>query len=478
MRVFSIGPSVLLLCTVLTVNCGGDFDSESPKVESWHPDVPSQSSTLKIQYFWSTSGDENQYSSTRTGIEAAETSKEFQELRDSVVLVPRKDPDSQQEAMELASELRRKPDTLAVIGHTRSGTTLATLPIYAEAGIPVLIPTATSPYLLYRHNTNEMPAIDVTKLDQHLPRFDNAFRLPPSDVPDQVHAIELAIKNLKGQVKLHDGLRAKVMLVCDTTAHYRADVYTKPMCDRLTADANDANDYKIASLRHIDLDSGDIWGLVTELHAVDPDFVVLVGYQELARDILQEIAERATTSGKQISRYTFIMTEDCLHNELLKFFLNTKNFYVTSPVIPQVSEAPAKSGGQGGQTRQEPVTSSAVPNKCDDRENGIKKLREQQQVQHIVDTDEGFAYDSVLILASAIKRCKEDHSLNRPCVLSYLRENQQAFQGACETYHLDGGERANAFYYVYSINARGSNRKFQAQWSARKEDVKLNPVAN
>jgi ABC-type branched-subunit amino acid transport system substrate-binding protein len=464
-------PAILSISALILASCGGgDPEHEATPSESWHPET-TQSSTLKIQYFWSTSGDENQYSSTMTGIKAAEQSDDVQELETRlklIELVPRKDPESQQEAVQLAGTLRRSPDTLAVIGHTRSGTTLATLPLYAEAGIPVLIPTATSPYLLYRHRPDEIPVIDVTKLDPNLPRFANAFRLPPSDVPDQVHALELTIKQIKQTMKLHEGEgragegRAKVMLVCDTTARYRADIYTKPMCDALAAEANTDADYKIASSRRIDLDNGDIWGLVTELHAVDPDFVVLIGYQELTRDVLQEITERAGSSGKPIGRYTFIMTEDSLHNELLKFFPPPQNvfpqhIYVTSPVGPR-RQAPAR------------------PDECSSRDTKIGDVRKDQKVLNIADTDEGFAYDSVLILAGAAKNCNERHALSRACVLEYLRQNQHALQGACETYHLDEGERENAFYYVYSINAHDSKREFNPQWSARKEDSTLRPV--
>jgi hypothetical protein len=328
---------------------------------------------------------------------------------------------------------------------------------------------------LYRHKFDQVPEIDVSKPDRSAPRYSNAFRLPPSDVPDQVHAIKLAIRKLKSDVPLHDGLRAKVMLVCDVTAHYRADVYTKPMCDSLSADANGETEYKIASSRKIDLDSGDIWGLITELHAVDPDFVVLIGYQELARDILQELTERSSTSKKLVSRYRFIMTEDCLHDEILKFFTNPKNLYVTSPVAPTKQDSRAKSNTTVPKVSDTGTLERDVQRRrCDGMKEKIEKMRTEQGVLHVENTDEGYAYDSVLILTSAVKKCQEMHSLNRGCVLDYLKENQQKLQGACETYHLDDGERQNAFYYVYSINA--STRRFTPKWEARQEDSQLNPV--
>jgi hypothetical protein len=473
MCVFRLRTAILTMSALILASCGaGDSGREASQSESWHPET-SQSSTLKIQYFWSTSGDENQYSSTMAGIKAAEKSDIVQELEKNsklIELVARKDPDSQQEALELASSLQRSPDTLAVIGHTRSGATLATLPLYAEAGIPVLIPTATSPYLLYRHKADQIPAIDVTKLDPNFPRFANAFRLPPSDVPDQVHALKLTIERIKqGMKKLHEsGTRAKVMLVCDTTARYRADIYSKPMCEALAGLADADADFKIASSRRIDLDNGDIWGLVTELHAVDPDFVVLVGYQELTRDVLQEITERQASSKIPISRYTFILTEDSLHNELLKFFPSPKNaslqrIYVTSPVGPA-----------------RPISRSLdgkCPDECRCRDQYIHDVRKEQGALNVADTDEGFAYDSVLILAKAAKACREKHALSRGCVLDYLRQYEHALQGACETYHLDKGERENAFYYVYSINPGEPKREFNPQWSARKEDSTLRPVS-
>jgi ABC-type branched-subunit amino acid transport system substrate-binding protein len=106
------------------------------------------------------------------------------------------------------------PNVLAVIGHSRSGTTHATLPLYAAAGIPVVMPSATSPYVLYRFNERETwPTADQLRQANGSQRFTNAFRLPPSDEV-QVHAIELTANELTKGLGEN---KPKFMLICDTT---------------------------------------------------------------------------------------------------------------------------------------------------------------------------------------------------------------------------------------------------------------------
>ncbi|HXM61433.1 MAG TPA: ABC transporter substrate-binding protein [Terriglobales bacterium] len=420
---------------------------------AWHPTAQDGSKEkLKIKYFWAPSDSDHHYSSVRTAIEAAQGSDEFKKVDPYVELSEYKDSGSQEDAIQEARILRRSPDVLAVIGHPRSGATLAALPFYAQAGIPVLIPSATSPYLLYRHAEGEIPDFSATRPDLEPPRFANAFRLTPSDIPDQAHALELTIKQLGKDRKIKT---PKVMLICDSTGGTRSSTYSKPMCDYLASEAGDAYDFAITVSRNVDLEKGNISGVITEIHAEDPNFIVLVGYQELARALLEELKERADRDmpHKKIENYTLIMPDACLTNDLIDFGAQV---YVTSPMNPQRAVACTSPRGEA-------------------YSEALKFQRASEKVVGIPETDEGFVYDSVLILAAAVDDCNQSGDLNRGCVLRYLNKHHTNLLGACESYHIEQGERQNAYYYVYAQHVQGKQREMRPRWFTRKEDHELYP---
>jgi hypothetical protein len=51
----------------------------------------------------------------------------------------------------------------------------------------------------------------------------------------------------------------------------------------------------------LDLDTGDIWGLVTEVHAIKPKIIIVLGYAEFARDLLEELKERLSVDRHRVS---------------------------------------------------------------------------------------------------------------------------------------------------------------------------------
>jgi ABC-type branched-subunit amino acid transport system substrate-binding protein len=421
---------------------------------TWHldPDEGSKDK-LKIQYFWSPSDSDHHYSSVRAAIEAAKGSAEFTKINSYVELSEYKDSGSEEDAVREARILRRSPDVLAVIGHPRSGATLAALPFYAQAGIPILIPSATSPYLLYKHSVGNIPDFDPTRLDMGPPRFTNAFRLTPSDTPDQAHALELTIGQLGKERRIKT---PKIMLICDSTGGTRSSTYSKPICDYLASEAGDASDFAVTVSRNVDLEKGNISGVITEIHAEDPNFIVLIGYQELARALLEELKERADrdTPHKKMKDYTLIMPDACLTNDLLAF---GAQIYVTSPMNPhRAAECTSPRG-----------------------EEYIKALKSERTKENVIgnipETDEGFVYDSVLILAVAVDDCNRTRNLNRSCILEYLNQHHGSLLGACESYHVEQGERQNAYYYVYAQHDDGKRREMRPRWFARKEDHELSP---
>lgn len=419
------------------------FFSAACSGSRWHPDpAEDHTSALKIKVFGSPSDSEQHYSATLAGAYIAQETKIFKDLNGSIVLDPVEDAHSTTEAVNLARTIRESPDVLAVLGHSYSGTTRAALPFYDEAGIPVLLTTATSPYVMYKFDEHQpWPSLkELEDKNSPYPRFANAFRLVPSDVPAQVNAIEAATRRL---MRLSPGKpnaptneratrRKKVMLICDVTKRNGSDVYTKPMCDSIKEETDPKRSIAsyIASAREMDLDSGDIWGLVTEIHAVDPDYIVLIGYPELARVLLEELKERAAGVNQKMSHYTFVMSEACLTNDLLGF---GANIFVTSPI-------------NGEEVRQ---CLSTLPHALSDASEKKIPL-----------TSEAFAYDAVVILATAAMDCKQRGTLDRQCVKTYLQEKGDGLQGGCERYDIGRGERRNAAYHVYAA----CGGKLQPRW--------------
>ena len=463
--------SLALTITLILTSCGGEVrPNERQK----------QSSLLKIYYLWNTAGDPHQHSSIKTGVEKAIGKGEIWKHFDGKVqFESQPDPDTKDEAIALAETLRRSPDTLAVIGHTYSGITWSTLPIFADAGIPVLMPNATSPYLLFDHREHDEPNFNVApqqgelgrceepgcfflRSDTNAPpaRFHNAWRLIPSDVPDQVTAVQLTIRQL-GTHRVHS--TPQVMLICDQTSHSGANVYSKPMCDYLElfngrrVKGKVEPDYKIVSNRSINLDHGDLWGLVTEIRAADPDDIVVVGYSELARDVLKGLAERDSRAGskKPTRHYRFIMTDGAFVDTLQALNPDAE-IYFTSPAHPHIKNTDCDAS-----EHQESEGSKLSPTK----EPPKKKTNDA-----IPETAEGLAYDSVIILARAVDQCTGQ--LDRACVLDFLR-SQQNLTGECESYDFHDGERQHAAYYVYAERDRRAGTAFKPKWCARSNDTKL-----
>jgi len=402
----------------------------------WHPDpASSDAKSLKIAVFWSSAGNEQNYSASQEAAKLAQDTPEVKALQDFVQLEPREDAESVEQAIEYARRIRDDPEVLAVVGHSYSGTTRAALPIYEQAGIPVLIPTATSPYVMYKFDQHaDWPSVgELEDRESRYTTFRNAFRLIPSDVPSQVEAIETTTLRLLG-VKTEESpnpsppanpsaKKPKIMLVCDVTRRNGAFVYTRPICESLLHERNPQRSIAtyVARYKEIDAETVDVWEMVTEIHAVmrkeEAKRIVFVGYSELARVLLEELQERSESVKDEMRKYTFIMSEACLSNELLDF---GATLYVTSPFNP----------------------SRVV--KC------VPNLEKVLKEKNIVPSAEAYVYDAVVILAKAAGACKAKSQLGRECVLDYLQENGDNLPGQCEQYWIGKGERKAAPYYVYT----------------------------
>jgi hypothetical protein len=493
MPVSRVSLAIAVICVLFFVSCG-----EHPENESQKP-----INKLKIAYFWSATNNTYGYASIKAGVRAAleameedkaDSPEDFRFL-DYVQFEDREDPESQEKAEELAREMRRDPNVLAVIGHAASGTTFAALPRYAEAGIPVLITSATSPYLLYRHSFEaHVPNVDMAEPDYSTPRFPNAFRLIPSDVPDQAHAMELAIKAQSvspGEDKVSKDAKPKVLLICDATKDSGAEIYSKPICDYLAAPANRREgNYDVVG--RTDVDEREVSTILPEIHATHPNFIVVASYSALARLVLQVWIEDKEKLSKGLEPDPqFIMSDACLSPVLLKF---NADIYVTYPVNPShIQECSSRKRYRDGIACQMEKQLNQPLAEC----SNLRRLNDQRSSQSIAqtngedrevsdnqqsrrgtpETDEMFGYDSVLILKEAVRECIGQHDLDRACILRYLNQHHDALKGICETYHVEHGDRQNAYYYVYKNSYDPLDEK-KSKWQvigfAKEDDYELN----
>jgi len=486
--------ALAFLVAVSLTSCGTEARPNEPIKEQDH--------ALKIYYLWTTEGDPHQHSALKAGVEKAKQDAYIQRLLGKVELHSLIDPVTREEAIALARKLRSSPDTLAVIGHQFSGTTWATLPIFADAGIPVMVPSATSPYLFFEHRERDEPNLELARNGEHdeqrceepdcyfvrpgtnqaVGRFHNAFRLVPADVPDQVSAIQLTIRKLRKQGKIGSDNQNKppeVMLICDQTTHNNATVYSRPMCDYLERFTSHRDlisggetkaDYRIVSSRNIDLDHGDLWGLITAIRAADPDCVVLVGYPDLARAVLLGLKERDDADAKaQRRKRTFVISDGAFSNDTPEKLRRFADIYFTYFAHPhdQGDTCNFSEGSKNGPGKANNSTKAEAK-----RTGGKGKDAKDPIEEPVAETAEAFAYDAVLILARGVEKCG-DH-LDRACLLDFLTQ-QQDLTGHCEHYDFHLGERQHAAYYVYYEGSRQPGVTLQPEWCATSEDDGLRP---
>lgn len=354
----------------------------------------------------------------------------------NVILVMREDDTNPTAAAEEARRDRTEPRILAVIGHSRTPTTIAALPYYAEAGIPVVMPSATSPYIPYKLNSNQpYPKLDKEGKASGVPRFSRVFRLPPKDVPDQTNAIAATTLRLLGTS--HD---QEVMLVCDTSNG--AESYTRPICDALDDDPKLRP--HIASYRTFNQDTGDIYGIVTAIHAFRPRYVIVISYPQVARVLLQEIQERSKLISKDAGKYTFIFSDSSMTavSDLSSF--GWPIFVTSSSRTLEDEESKSNSRAQ--------------------------LLKNHTKRQNVTPTDECYTFDAILLLKETLDLCKKEE-INRACIAKQL-SIQTHLPAGCSEYRFVDGESAGAVYHVFTMcnkvlsdigPAEGSTRPIKAE---------------
>lgn len=322
---------------------------------------------------------------------AYEHSQEVAPVRALFSLYPCDDMGQAENAERIARDLQSRPEVLAVIGHATSGTTRPAASLYSEAGIPLLMPIATSPHVFVPESG---AAGDKSRLR-------NAFRLPPSDDRGQVPALVIMAHSLKAK---------RVYLVRDISDD--AGEYSSPIYDGLDKFMPDII-YDHTDVRRTQTDFSYITSII---FSEKDDLVIFDGYGSTAGVFLNALRERyAKDPGP---RPYVLLTDGAKVQDI-----DTSGFdmFLTFPVRPL----------------QRMKCSS------DDFEELEHAFGGQTTESY-----ELYGFDAMAILGQAISICNERGRLSRSCIRDVL--NTTRLSGACDNYKFTSGENVLSAYAVYS----------------------------
>jgi len=338
----------------------------------------------------------------RAGVDAAAGSEQFEEWRKDVTIEYVEDSGDPKEAEKWAQRLALDPNVIAIIGHATSGTTRPSIPYYARARIPLLMPIATGKNVMLGHHSGASPI-----------RYSNCLRLPPCDVPYQAAAIMLAAQKLLGVSGKTALLRKRICLLVDHTEESKE--YSIPLETELRRFLQPNITVPVTLYPTNTIDP------IRTAAAEDPDLLIFCGYAETARSLLRQIPETFPADKCPV----VLLTDGCFSSHLI----TTSGLvaYVTfpSPDIRTLEACPDHPALQGA---------LAEP----DRPSTLFSY-------------EMFGYDALLLLEHAFSKCvKERQPISRDNVLRQLRSLTD-YSGSCRLlYAFDAfGENRHPRYYLY-----------------------------
>ncbi len=321
---------------------------------------------------------------------AMDTSRFWKEVQDDLTVISIDDAGDMDCALQIAEIVSRDSRVLAVIGHSNSGSTKATLPLYRKANIPVLVPNSTNPNLLYHEG----------KL------LTNAFRLPAND-DIQVRAMLQLIQ---------DSLQSKsIYLVLDHSP--AAKLYSEYIGEALRRQLRG----KISGSHHVLYEPLSPSALPGSIYSHDPDLVIFVGFGSMARELLDQLDRRYAKHARS-DRPKVLLSDGCKVAELKDCGFAT---YITFP------NGSAKAGIR-----------AQAPNYPSDP---YKSLREQ--------SFEIPGHDALVILAQTYQQLKKTGRISRRDMIKTL-EAEVFNEGCYHRYNFEKGENTYKQYYGYHVSAK------------------------
>ena len=318
----------------------------------------------------------------------------LERFRQQIELVGFDDGGMSDTAETIAERIASDPSVMVVIGHAASSTTRAAEQVYGKQGIPLIMPIATSPTVAY----------PVTKSFSSGGRFNNCFRLPPSDDRAQAPAVaHVALKQLHAR---------RVFLLRDVSAD--AAEYSSA----LYSEIGGLLDSLVIGRKQVDRAVTDFRSVALEVRANAPDVVVFCGYGTTAQALLGALNDVYSTTD---DKPTLILTDGCKMDDLN---VGSLAMLLTFPIADMTTLNCSQTDGQ--------IVRSAA---------GTSEQSYQL-----------YGYDAVLFAAAALSECADHGPINRTCIRTALT-SLNGFNGACSSYSFSEGENILAAYYVYRVTA-------------------------
>jgi len=300
----------------------------------------------------------------------------------------------------LADVLRRRPQLLAVIGHSTTACTQAALPAYRTSNIPVLVPAATNPALLRGH-------------ERH------TFRLPSNDCVQSRVLAHVVVNELKAK---------SVFVVWDATKE--AEQYSEYIKNQvqhfITAPEEPGQTPdKVPVLEGsypISLNPLNYSYLFARIVSSDPDVVIFAGYGSLAREFMLGLDHEYSRYPER-RRPKIVLTDGCKIPGLQSYGFDAYITFAAKPLKSFSAFANFDAGAPIG---------------------GFQKM-------FLTESFEVFGYDAAIILFTAVSEAALKRAVSRDDVMSTIRERARLYPTAYR-YEFRDGENERIRYYCYSVN--------------------------
>jgi len=339
------------------------------------------------------------------------------------------DPDR---ARRIARKLSEDPSVLAVIGHSSTDTTHEAAQIYAQAGIPLIIPLATAHIVALREPSEEVKAAsrlaDSQMVQAPEMRLPNCLRLAPDD--DEVQAPAIALLVISRRF-------ARAFIVIDSK---NGTTYSRNLAQRIEAllqealnrSNSDSSNTKLELKTKETYENTDqkstIDRIVKVLKLDQNDVIIFCGYKDEAIPFLADLAQAYRNRSPTNTNWPAVIGSDACEN----LEVNSEGFrvYRAQPIDVPAFGANPPLWKPGNALKR--IADAAQPNKPSMSAPLI------------------YGYDAVQILAKAIDKCKGKNSISRRCVLDSLTQTP-VFPGSCFPYTFrDGDVVPSDFYMLYS----------------------------
>lgn len=308
-------------------------------------------------------------------------------------------------AKKIAEILSESSAVLCVIGHASSSATLAALPYYKKAGIPIIMPIATNPTLTQGFETT-------------------AFRMPNNDAYQSAFISDFAIQELKSD---------NICIIWDEDA--TAKEYSKYLKEKLekTLGLRVKETMAINSSLY-DIQPNSKKPAVEIFIKNKPDLIIYCGYGSLGKKFLTVLnSEYTKNAALWKHKPNVILTDGCNAPDITRIYSELLfNAYMSYPC--------------------------ELGKDMDCLKEVIAKNKESFNSSY---SYELFGYDAVNLLASVIKG-KIKKELSRNSVSEELRKGQFTVP-TCYSYTFKDGENQSLSYSIYSLDSLKLIKKYTSK---------------